>query len=90
VGLAVIKINAGCFTGPSQHCLPVGQATETGGVKAGEGVKRIALEIMALTGGVDKTVIKMCIVPHQDGTLALLWFHGIPHHFEQGLKYIFF
>ena len=61
---AIIKIHLRCLAGFSQYGLAIGETGEGRGVKAGEGMKRVAFYLISIDRGVNKTQIKMSVVGH--------------------------
>ncbi len=65
--------------GLAQYCLTKSEPTKTYGVKAAEGVKRIAFIAATTHRHIEKTQIESRVVPDQDRSLTISVAYGLPH-----------
>ena len=78
VSLVVIERDLCQSTGARQHSVSNGQAGQRGGIEMRKRMKRIALKPQPLRGHVQKSRIKMGVMAHENGTVALVSFHCLP------------
>ncbi len=85
-----VPLQAGRQSRPHQHRLTEGDAAESGGIEAREGMERIALDLGARHRGIQEIQIEKGIVAHQHRARAIRGADGGSNFAEDALQRILF